>query len=101
MFGAWRANSTMCWPVPLPTSSTFPHLSFKNAARTDQIGRQLRWNAGASSRPSAGGADIIASCLSLPDQPAIDAEHIDQGDPYVLGHERIVGDPVASDDPGE
>src|SRR6266568_9500380 len=47
------------------------------------------------------GADIIASYLSLPDQPAIDAEHIDQGDPYVLGHERIVGDPVASDDPGE
>src|SRR6266536_1815637 len=64
MFGAWRANSTMCWPVPLPTSSTFPHLSFKNAARTDQIGRQLRWNAGASSRPSAVSAARVAKSLT-------------------------------------
>src|SRR5258708_6387241 len=35
MPGLCRANSTTCWPVPLPTSSTSPDLPARKGARAE------------------------------------------------------------------
>ena len=42
MPGALRANSTTCWPVPLPTSRSSPARSARAGTITDQIGAWLR-----------------------------------------------------------